>query len=212
MEHWIAKHIMKQLLTKNSATWSELRPEGESYNLFGYYMKRLVVAGLVKNKDKSWHLTKKGRVTLSDVSLDTMRETKTPKLCVLFAAKCGDRVAVYKWKRSPYSGKVTLPYGRWHRGDTFAEAAQSELIEKAGVELAPEMFHFSYLQSVDESTIHEVHAASELQLTSCEPYDSQKGRWFWASTTELATLEWATAAHRTLAETFHNQQLRKDIV
>lgn len=201
MEHWIAKYVMKQLLTQSPAKWSELRPEGESDNLFGYYMKRLVAAGLIENKEKLWYLTEKGRISLSDISLDTMRETKTPKLCVMFAATCKDKVAVYQWQRAPYTGKFTLPYGRWHRGDTYAEAAQAELIDKAGIELPLETFAEDGAYSVDETTIHEVHVPCRVSLEATSAYASAKGEWQWAERSALAGLPWASQCHQELART-----------
>lgn len=205
MEHWISRHILKQLLTRSSATWSELRPDGESDNLFGYYMKRLVSAGLIENREKKWYLTEKARIQLSDVSLDTMRETKTPKLCVMLAATCGDKVAVYRWARAPYAGKITVPYGRWHRGDKFAEAAQAELLEKAGTELPLASFKQDSLHSVDESTIHEVHAICRLKLTAPATFSSPKGEWFWVKRTELADLAWASEHHAQLGAILYEE-------
>ncbi len=203
MEHWIARHIMKQLLTRSPAKWSELRPEGETDNLFGYYMKRLVAAGLIENRDKQWYLTEKGNVTLSDISLDTMRETKTPKLCVMLAAKSGDKVALYTWARAPYAGKVTVPYGRWHRGDTFAEAVLGELLEKANVEVPAVRPTEATAHSVDESGVHEVHMPYQLALTEATDYETLKGTWFWASTDEFGSIAWATDDHRDLAYTLY---------
>lgn len=200
MEHWIAKYVLKQLLTKSPATWSELRPDGESDNLFGYYMKRLVASGMIENREKQWYLTEKGRVTLSDISLDTMRETKTPKLCVMIAATAGDTVAIYHWKRAPYSGKVTVPYGRWHRGDSFATATQAELLEKAGIELPQEAFIQSQLFSVDEATIHEVHTVCTVSVTEPQNYSTPKGEWLWVDRSSLDEYDWATADHRKVAD------------
>lgn len=203
MEHWISRHILKQLLTRSPAKWSELRPDGESDNLFGYYMKRLTATGLIENKDKIWYLTEKGRIELSDISLDTMRETKTPKLCVMLAAKSTDKIAVYQWSRAPYSGKYTVPYGRWHRGDTYAEAAQAELLEKAGIELSLDTFVGLESRSIDEQSIHEVHIPCEVRIESEQDYSSAKGEWRWISPSELPNVPWASEQHAELANTLY---------
>lgn len=200
MDHWIARHILRQLLTRESAKWSELRPEGVTDNLFGYYMKRLVASGIVAHDDTTWALTDKGRTYLSDVSLDTMRETKSPKLCVMIAAECGQLVAVYKWRRAPYAGRYSVPYGRWHRGDSVVEAIQAEAVEKLDTELNSEECTTDTVISLDESAIHEAHVVAHVTLNAVTQSDSDKGQLFWVSRRQFNQLAWATPGHRQAAD------------
>ncbi len=162
-------------------------------------MKRLVTAGLIENNDKLWSLTQKGRTYLSDFSLETMRETKMPKLCVMIGAECNEKVAVYRWNRAPHTGRYTVPYGRWHRGDTLAEAYQAEAVEKYSRELPLEEFRQQIAYSVDPETVHEVHIPCLVSLEAAEEYPVEKGTLTWVLPSELATLAWASRDHRNVA-------------
>jgi len=132
--HWIARHILKRLAFADSVHYAELVPDGVEGNLFQYYARDLEKKGLISREAGAYSLTDAGRRFVADLSQTKQMATRTqPRVMVAVAARndAGEWL-LFKWRRHPYRGLVSLPMGRQFRGRTATEMAAEQLRDKTG--------------------------------------------------------------------------------
>ena len=132
--HWIARHIILELIKQPQRRYSQLRPEGVEGNLFSYYLDQLLRDGLIEKGDRNYSLSAKGLQFVATMSLETGQLRKQPQ--VLTAVLCcneNNEWLLVRWKRQPNTGLISFPHGMVHYGRSLVEMAAVELAEKAGL-------------------------------------------------------------------------------
>jgi ADP-ribose pyrophosphatase YjhB (NUDIX family) len=130
--HWIQQHILLELTRTSKSRYSELRPSGVEGNLFLYHLEGLVKGGFVQKADGAYSLTAQGKAHVATLSLETGKQRQQPLVltAVVLRNEAGEYL-LYRWKREPNTGLVSLPHGLVHVGETLEDMAALELAEKA---------------------------------------------------------------------------------
>ena len=163
--HWIQRHILKSLAFTDSQRYTELKPDGVEGNLFQYHARELEKANLIVRHDSGYKLTPAGIDFVADLSQSrAMNRQLPPRVVVMIIAqnKMGEYL-LFRWRRHPYRGQISFPFGRQLRGQTSAWVAADQLKWKTGYKA-----HLTYigLVSLKTKTDHlliQVYEASELQ-------------------------------------------------
>jgi ADP-ribose pyrophosphatase YjhB (NUDIX family) len=131
--HWIERHILKVLAFNDTKRYSELKPDSVDGNLFQYHAKQLEKLGLIERNPSGYRLTSAGKVFVADLSqTKLMNARKTPRSVVMIVAKKNHKYLLFKWKRQPYRGQISLPFGRQLYGRSSLDCAEEQLLLKTG--------------------------------------------------------------------------------
>lgn len=132
--HWIQKDILKKLSTAEKLRYKDLIPENVEGNLFMYHLKQLINEKYVEKENQFYKLSKQGKSYVGGLSLSTGKPTKFPRLLTLifFQNKNGE-ILLYKWRRQPYLGHVSLPFNRIKYGESVFKTAEETLKYKTNL-------------------------------------------------------------------------------
>lgn len=133
--HPIQQHILKVLILSPSKRYAELKPRSVDSNLFIYHLHKLTDQGLVRKcSDGSYELTSDGGTYADRLSLASFQPRQQPRIVTLLVVRdAAGRYLFYQRRRQPLLGMIGFPYGKIHLGETIAEAAARELLEKTGL-------------------------------------------------------------------------------
>lgn len=132
--HVFQSHILRELVSRNQARYSELKPSGIESNKFIYHLKKLVGEGMITKSGGSYRLTASGKRYVSRLSLKSFQIRTQPKIVsVLIVQNARGEYLLMTSKRQPLYDRVSFPYGKLHYGESVAEAATRELKEKTGL-------------------------------------------------------------------------------
>ena len=144
-----------------------------------YHLKGLMKEGLVEKHETSYRLSEKGLTYVSRQSLKTQKTREQPQILVALVAKnAAGEYLFYKWDRQPNLGKVSLPHGMLHMGESIQNAAKRELEEKVGL-VAP--LHYLGNTFVLTPETHRLVVLFQMELTSEVP----SAACFWAKPDSL---------------------------
>lgn len=182
--HWIQRHILKELAFSDSIRYSELKPDSVEGNLFQYHGRDLERQGLIVRNGDGYALTPAGSRFVADLSQTKAMNRKTaPRVVVMVAAKRDGEYLLYRWRRHPYRGQVSLPFGRQFAGQSSVEVAALQLRFKSGYEAD---FHYLGLVSMRSESDHLlIQVFSATNLTGEHGSDGLTGFSFWAKWDDL---------------------------
>lgn len=132
--HWIQRHILKQLAFADKRRYTELKPDGVEGNLFQYHARDLEKKGLIARDGDGYALTATGSAFVADLNtIKPAQHKKAPRPVVMIIARneVGEYL-LFRWKRHPYRGKVSLPFGRQFAGRSSEDTAHEQLRDKTG--------------------------------------------------------------------------------
>lgn len=132
--HWIERHILKQLAFSDCLRYKELIPDGVDGNVFQYHARLLEKQGLIDRKSEGYTLTISGKVFVADLSqTKQMNPRKLPRPMVMVVAR-NDKgeYLLFRWRRQPYRGLVSLPFGRQLYDVSLHDSAADQLAYKTG--------------------------------------------------------------------------------
>jgi ADP-ribose pyrophosphatase YjhB (NUDIX family) len=133
--HWIKKHILKKLSLLESGRYKELIPDGVDGNLFTYHLKQLVADGYVKKDQDGYSLSKKGKTYVATMALSSGNQVKLPRVfAMVYCEDQEGQTLLYKWKRQPYLGHISLPFKRVGYGDSLRQVLAETLKFRTGLE------------------------------------------------------------------------------
>lgn len=166
--HWIACHILKVLAFSDAARYSELRPDAIEGNLFQYHARKLERAGLILREHDGYRLSPKGRRAVADMNLvRNMAQAATPRVVVMvYAHRPDGKVLFFRWRRHPYRGLVSLPFGRLTYGKTAPAMAEEQLFYKSGYRA-----EFCYLGTLNIRFTREAHTLDHLTILAFKAKD-----------------------------------------
>lgn len=137
------REILRRLALADHLRYSELQPDDVDGNLHTYHLKVLMAAGLVEKVDGGYALSTEGRRFVGTMSTSTGEKREQPKVTTMLAAQNAvGQYVLFRWNKQPFLGKVSLPYGKVHLGESIFAAAVRELDEKTGIVVAPEELRF----------------------------------------------------------------------
>jgi 8-oxo-dGTP pyrophosphatase MutT (NUDIX family)/predicted transcriptional regulator len=155
--HSIQKSILRVLIFKTEARFSELNTEHVSSDLFSFHVKSLIEAGLLeKTSTGNYQLTAAGKEFANRFDTDTKkivleRQAKIG-VCVTCVKDEGKErlYLVHQRLKQPYYGFYGFITGKVKWGEVLSETAERELLEEAG--LRADLKHVGVYHKMDYST------------------------------------------------------------
>ena len=132
LKHHIQRQIVRLLMFREFARFSDLCPPRVDTNLFSYHLKLLQKQGYVAKTDQGYTLSRMGLRYVDRISSDKMQMRTQPKIITMLLVQDGyGKVLLQKRTKQPYINTWTLPYGKLHINDaTLLDAARREAREK----------------------------------------------------------------------------------
>lgn len=131
--HFIQKHILRQLVQHPTLRYSQLQMPRVETNKFTYHLRKLMRDGYVAKIQNGYKLTTKGVHHSTRVNLEEYTVRIQPKVVTLAVCKNNKgEFLTYRRSKQPFLHMIGFPYGKVHLGETVAEAAKRDLVEKTG--------------------------------------------------------------------------------
>lgn len=133
--HRLRQHILHQLVRYPNRRYAEIKPVEVEGNLFMYHLNGLLKESWVaKRGDGAYELTSEGLAVAEHLSLETFKPRQQATIVTLIACRnAKGEWLFYQRHRQPLIDMVGFPYGKVHQGESVAEAAGRELLEKTGI-------------------------------------------------------------------------------
>ncbi len=136
--HPIQAKILRELLFKPLARFSELNIAGLTSDHFTFHLNQLLSLGLIKKEPTGkYELTVRGKEFANRLDTETVEIEKQAKIGVLIVStdQKGSELKflVQKRLKQPYFGFTGFMTGKVHWGETAYEAAARELAEETGL-------------------------------------------------------------------------------
>lgn len=167
--HWIQKHILRELSTSEVKRYKELKPPDIEGNMFMYHLSQLKKSGLIERTTVGYQLTTAGKTYVSSMSLQAAEQRKQPKIVVMLDCKNSKgQQLLFKWKRQPYFGLVSLPFSKLHFGHNTQEFARTELEFRSNLFGQPVYRGDVYIKTLKEDEVVDhllVHVFSTDKVT-----------------------------------------------
>lgn len=134
LEHHIQKYIIATLVSKDSARFSELRPEHTDSNVFTYHLNSLVSQGFVsKDEEGNYQLTNSGKLLGVNISEKKDAVLEQAHSILLLVVRDGDKWLLRKRLAQPMRGKIGFIHGEPVAGLAVVDAASKILQERTGL-------------------------------------------------------------------------------
>lgn len=142
IDHFIERHILRELLFVPSARFAQMRPERVDSNLYSYHLSKLLKFKYISKIGRDYTLAPKGLAYVDRISLSSLRPRIQPKINTgILLKNQKNEILLTKRHRQPLLGFWGLPMGKLHESDeSLQSAAERELLEKTGV-LASNLKH-----------------------------------------------------------------------
>lgn len=136
--HPVQAKILRELLFKPEARFSELNIEGLTSDHFTFHINQLIDSDLInKVSNGKYGLTTKGKEFANRLDTDTARIERQPKIGVLVVATQGigknTKYLVQKRLKQPYYNFTGFMTGKIRWGETAKETALRETKEETGL-------------------------------------------------------------------------------
>ena len=135
--HDFQMSILRTLLFRPGAHFSELNKVDVTSDHFNFHIKKLIEDGLIIKKDKGYFLTIEGKKFAGKIDTDTLKVEKQAKISVAMHAVRevdGERqYLIHHRLKEPFFGWYGSHSGKVHWGETTEEAARREFFEEAGL-------------------------------------------------------------------------------
>lgn len=189
--HKIQKSILKELLFKTDARFSELNVEGLTNDHFTFHIKRLIEQGLVeKQEGGSYELTPKGKEHANRLDADSKeikieKQAKIGGLTVAVKEKEGKtKYLIQKRLKQPFYGFHGFVTGKIKWGEKLKKGAARELKEETGLEAdklelrgVEHKLDYSKEGEVLEDKFFYIFKATELEGDFKEDFEGGENRW-----------------------------------
>jgi ADP-ribose pyrophosphatase YjhB (NUDIX family) len=189
----VQRSILTRLATESSLRYAELQSEDVEGNLHTYHLNQLIKEGYIVKKDKAYALSVSGRRLIGIFSTKTGHPRLQPKLTTMLCiTNSKGEYLLYRWKRHPFLGLVSFPYGKMHLGESVFAAANRELQEKTSAKTALAYRGTVFIKTEEDGMLLN-HMESHVfcGVWSNEAQDSSGlGECFWGQLEDIPEREW----------------------
>lgn len=135
--HKVQIMILRELLFKPNARFSDLNVTGLTNDHFTFHLERLIEENLVVKEDQRYNLTTQGKEFANRMDTDRLKMERQAKIaCVIIGVRARSGVVeylVHKRLKEPYYGFWGLAGGKMRWGEKVEEAARREFQEETGL-------------------------------------------------------------------------------
>lgn len=188
--HPIKREIVQNLIMGSAQRFNQLKPADIESNHFIYYLKQLMAEGLVEKQGQTYTLTEHGKHMAGRFSLRDLTVRLQPKIVTTPVCIEDDQVLLYRWRREPGFGQVSLVNGKLHFGESVVEAGNRELKEKTNLKAQLTHVGTVYIREFQQGQCNKhllSHILSGADVTG-DLRATDVGEPFWADKKELGNL------------------------
>jgi ADP-ribose pyrophosphatase YjhB (NUDIX family) len=171
--HHIQREILRSLLLVPEARFKDLKPAGLESNIFMYHLKTLIKEGLVEKTESGYTLTGKGKSFVDRSNLASLKIRVQPKTITILAVTNSDgKQLILERLHQPFINHKGFPSGKIHYGESLIDAANRELLEKAGFKDVALTFRGNFVMRYfkeDEVVNHIIGYVFSGQVNTMEP-------------------------------------------
>jgi len=196
--HKTQMKILKELLFKPNATFTDLNTSDLTSDHFSYHIKLLLEHNyIIKNDAGTYTLTDKGKEFANTMDTEKIKIEKQPKVAVfIIPEKKIDEiphVLIQKRLKEPYFGHQGFMSGKVQFGEPIHEAAKRELKEETGLSgnlVFKGIFHdiiYSKQDKLLEDKLFHIFIAQDCKGRLLKKFEG--GENYWIKKKDFATLE-----------------------
>lgn len=149
--HEIQTKILKELLFKPVAKFSDLNVTDLTNDHFTFHIKRLLELDLVCKTKSGYELTTLGKEYAGRLDTDELVIERQAKTGVLLICIRNDKYLIQQRLKQPYYGFHGFMTGKTRWGETIAETATRELTEETGLVGIPQFVGLKHKMDYDLS-------------------------------------------------------------
>lgn len=196
--HNIQMLILRQLLFKRSARFSELNIKGLSTDHFSYHINTLVDLGLLTKENGVYSLTNLGKEYSNTMDTDQIEIERQPKVGVLVIPykhiKGKKYFLLQERTKEPYFGYRGFLTGKVRYGEKIRETAKRELKEETGLDcnnfVIKNIFHDHVVMIEDGKLIEDkIFFITLAKNPSGKLVNTENGKNFWVTEEEFLKLD-----------------------
>jgi 8-oxo-dGTP pyrophosphatase MutT (NUDIX family) len=196
--HQIQMLILRELLFKPQARFSELNIKGLSNDHFSYHINTLIDLDLVKKIEGKYSLTGKGKEYASRIDTDQVQIEKQPKIGVLVVpykyVKGKKYLLIQERTKEPYFGYRGFLTGKVRYGEKIKETAKRELKEETGLDcnnfVIKNMFHDQVVMLEDGKLMEDkLFFITLAKSPKGKLVNTENGKNFWVTEDEFIKLD-----------------------
>jgi len=135
--HEYQSSILRELLFKPKAKFSDLNKKDISSDLFTFHLNKLVKDGLVVKESGAYTLSTEGKEFANRMDTDSLRQEKQGKIAVALHAirkrNGKTEMLVHQRLKEPFYGWYGSHTGKIRWGENPLEAAKREFLEETGL-------------------------------------------------------------------------------
>jgi 8-oxo-dGTP pyrophosphatase MutT (NUDIX family) len=153
--HTIQLQILKKMLFKKEARYSEIKPsKNMENNQFDFHLSQLTKAGYVKKSEGKYSLTNLGKEYANRMDTDIVLIARQAKVSVLLCPVRNNMTEylIYTRLKQPFYGCQGFMSGKVKYGERIIEAASRELQEETGLLGNPVIFCIKHYLVTDKKT------------------------------------------------------------
>lgn len=184
--HWIERHILKRLAFNDQLRYRDLKPASVEGNLFQYHARLLEQQHLIERTRDGYTLTPAGKSFVADLSqTKAMNPHKFPRVVVMIICRNDEgQYLLFKWRRQPYRGLISFPFGRQMYELSPTAMAHEQLLFKTGFQADLKYVGHVDVISEGESEVESHLAINVFEGSQLKPVatpDGLTGEWFWGN-------------------------------
>lgn len=127
ISHHIQRGIIMRLRQEGPLSYAQLKPGGVEGNAYNYHLRLLKRSGLIELRNDLYHLTHTGHLVSDAFSFASQRLMLRPHHYTTLLVTRHDDVLVYIPILGPKKGKLGLPSGKLHYGDSITSSIAREM-------------------------------------------------------------------------------------
>lgn len=152
--HPIQANILRTLLFKPKASFTELNILGAPSDQFSFHLRRLVEEGILHKGDEGYTLSTEGKQLAQLMDTDTGTYERQAKLGVAIGSVRSEggrtEYLIQERLKHPYFGYLGLMTGKIRWGETVLEAAARELEEETGLSAELQIIAIKHKMDYDQ--------------------------------------------------------------
>lgn len=127
LSHHIQRLLLVRLRQEGPLSYQALKPDGLEGNAYNYHLRLLKKAGLITLSNSLYQLSSTGHLVADAFSFDKKRLMLRPHVYTSLFVTSGSKVLLYLATRQPLKGRMSLPSGKIHFGDSFTDSIKREM-------------------------------------------------------------------------------------